>query len=919
MNLGDLVLDKERGDLRAVVGVGSFGYPTLSTAALPDRLWVGLPPAKRVRSIRHGDREAAFVPVPTPAEQLLARTGAHVPSAVTRATLARLQALWLLSEDPHHLLDAEAIEPLAHQASLVEQVLGTPSLRRVLVADEVGLGKTIEAGLIIKRLREARDISVLYLTESRLVANVVEEMGLLGLRARSWSSFRQEARLAPDDSDPLVVASMHLAVANDDRFRTVSQSGPWDMIVIDEAHHLSDYSSDGTDPRRRMKLVRQLVAERLHEDGRLLLMTATPHQGHLDRYKNLLRLLSPNEDESEARGRVVYRLKEDIRDWDQNPLFPVRKVHPPTSVVVGPEYQHWLISVHALFTAEDQSRAQGWRRAQALQWCASSPMAGVAYLARYALRLGVDPSESILRESVLALRPYRGGPVDETEVSLFARIHPGAQAWEEDFDDEGGDMGDRDELHIASLLACLEDGAELIRADAFARKLQCLADLLATAPKLVVFAQPVETVWAIRNRIEDLLGPGAVSIIVGGQSEDERRTEIERFWDRAGGSRVLVSSRSGGEGINLQVCNQLVHFDVPWNPMDMEQRVGRVHRYGSVDTIHVRTLILDGSREERVLRRARAKLAAIAKTVGWDADRQEQFFGRTMSLIPQEDLANLMAGEDLGPIGEEEELRLQGLVEAGYRRWQDVDAEARRLAVRLHSVDRGPLEDEDLVHFLGSCAGAQPVPGWRVQHLVEGEGEEPSTRDESLRVLELPSGIHGFVGPRRGVGLIPPSPGMLRPERLGLNHPGVSGLLRKVCGAGQGAGQPNEAGVAVVSVPGAEWTEFWAPLLGSDRTALLLAFLVRDVNVDRGEEQATHMLGVLVAEDGTVRECDSAVTALLIRSLVRGQPSRRDVPTGWSSSVEVERSICQKLQILAGEEGIRAVFPLAAVLATSAG
>lgn len=915
MNIGDLVRDKERGDLRCVIGTGSFGYTVLITASLPDRLWVGLPPAKRVRSVRHGDREAAFEHVSTPTEQLIARAGSNIPSATTRATLARLEALWLLAEDPHHLLDAEPIEPLAHQASLVEQVLSSSDLRRVLVADEVGLGKTIEAGLIIKRLRERRELSVLYLTESRLVSNVVEEMALLGLRPRAWSSFTQEARLTADDSDPFVIASMHLAVANDDRFATVARSGPWDLIIVDEAHHLSDYTADGTDPRRRMRLVRQLLEERLRDAGRLILMTATPHQGHLDRYKNLLRLLSPTSDEAEARGRVVYRLKEDIRDWDQNPLFPVRRVHPPTEVHVGPDYERWLVAVHSLFTSEQQTRAAGWRRAQALQWCASSPMAGVAYLVRYALRLGLDASQPVLREAILALRPFRGGPRDETIESLLPRVQIRRPADTELEEDEAGAMVE-DLSHIDELLDCIELGALLIRRDAFARKLDCLLELLERSSKLVVFAQPVETVWAIRDRLERELGLGAVSIIVGGQSEVERNSEIERFWSQEGGSRVLVSSRSGGEGINLQVCNRLVHFDVPWNPMDMEQRVGRVHRYGSVDTIEVHTLILAGSREERVLRRARAKLAAISRTVGWDADRQEQFFGRTMSLIPQEDLTQLMAGEDLGPIGEEEEAQLQDLVQQGFNRWQEVDRESRRLAVRLNAVDRGPLRDDDLAHFLEETLGARDVPGWRTCRLVEGSEGHQITREDPLTVVELASGAQGFVGPRRGVRLLPPSPGAARPSRLGLNHPEVAVKLRTFCGFEPKRSPPHEVGAACVSINPDTWATLWAPMVQHERQALLLAFLVRDlVDGDQGDERATGLVGALVTADGECQDCESRRMADLIRSAIRGMPSRRDVSPSWSVGAAYERAIRERINREVGEQGVGAVFPIAAVLA----
>lgn len=903
---------------RSLIGQTTYGYPAYVTAALPERLWTGLAPGRRVVSVRHGDRAAVLERLPTPASNYIENQGRSVPVEQTRATQRRIESLWLLVEDDHHLLDAEEIEPLAHQASLVKHVLESPDLRRVLIADEVGLGKTIEAGLIIKRLRDQQELSVLYLTESRLVQNVADEFKLLGLRPRVWSSSAQEARIESDDSDPLVIASMHLSVANDRRFDAVAASGPWDMIVVDEAHHLSDYTADGSDPRQRMKLVRQLLRERLRADGRLLLLTATPHQGHLDRYKNLLRLLSPNENEREARGRVVYRLKEDIRDWDGEPLFPTRDVHPPTPVLVGPEYREWLEAVRDLFTRGDETRAAGWRRAQALQWCASSPMAGVAYLARYAMRIGLDPeAEPGLKDAILGLRPYRGGPEDETWESLLGRVRTARSlaVMEEELNEpDEPDVGDTN--HQRELIVCIEAGASLLRSDAFRAKLDVVVRQLGLAPKLVVFAQPVETVWAIKNRLEGELGEGAVSIIVGGQSEEERQREIGRFWEMQGGSRVLVSSRSGGEGINLQVCNQLVHFDVPWNPMEMEQRVGRVHRYGSVDRIQVHTLILEGSREERVLERAKAKLAAIASAVGWDEERREQFFGRTMSLVPLEDLAALMAGENLGPLSESEEQQLQDLVQAGYEKWKSADGDFRELSMRLSGVDRGPLTDADLEHALLSVLGAEKRGGWSYRKLVERSGETV-TEQSPAHVYETPAGTLGVVGTPQGISLLAPDGNAVRPSRIGLNSAELSAALRRACELSQpGRSGMGPDGLACVEVSAEDWAVAFARGGVTGKDCIVLFSIYTRIETTTSEEVGRGVDVTIVAGERTIN-LDRVHGASVVRALLQGRASRRELGNAPAGLEEFERSSLSRLSEREGPESTvtPAVFPVAAVVA----
>ncbi len=228
-----LVRSKRGDDLRSICGETRFGFVSYFTAALPDRLYVGLDDAQRPPSMRMNEPELDVFSIPTPLEALLGASpaGEGLPSA-TRDAVRRLEALWLLVEDRYRLLDASPIEPLRHQASLVEHILSRPSLRRVLIADEVGLGKTIEVGLLIQRLQEASTtgaLRVLYLTEAQLVENVCEELSRIGLRPRRWTASVQEARLVPGDSDPLVVASIRRAVyqtQKGDPLRTVSQSGP---------------------------------------------------------------------------------------------------------------------------------------------------------------------------------------------------------------------------------------------------------------------------------------------------------------------------------------------------------------------------------------------------------------------------------------------------------------------------------------------------------------------------------------------------------------------------------------------------------------------------------------------------------------------------------------------------------------------
>src|SRR5262249_37639336 len=159
-------------------------------------------------------------------------------------------------------------------------------------------------------------LRVLYLAPARLVHNVRRELNRLDLAFRQWTATDRDARL----EDPLVVASIHRAV-HGNHADDVVNSGPWHVLIVDECHHLSDWHIGGGSPRENFKLVKALIG-RLDPDARVLFMSGTPHQGHEARFENLLKLLKRDgEADQDLAGRVIYRTKDDVTDWDGSPLF----------------------------------------------------------------------------------------------------------------------------------------------------------------------------------------------------------------------------------------------------------------------------------------------------------------------------------------------------------------------------------------------------------------------------------------------------------------------------------------------------------------------------------------------------------------------------------------------------------------------
>jgi superfamily II DNA or RNA helicase len=828
-----------------------------------------------------------------------------------------LRAWFVICEDPQRRLEAREIATLAHQASLVQHVLQEPSLARVMIADEVGLGKTVEAGLILQEaLRREPGLRVLYLAPARLVANVDREFKRLGLEFRCFVSGQENSATL---NDRRIIASIHKAVhpANFEKF---SKGPAWDVVVVDECHHLSDWEKGGGSPVRKYKLVEQLVAK-VPANGRVLLLSGTPHQGHPARFENLLKFLRRGDEPVQAAsGRVIYRTKDDVKDWDGKPLFPGRRVNPPLVVDLGASHRTWLERILEFFEPDahadedGRKRAAGWRAGQALQWATSSVEAGLGYLARQGLRLGWDSNHPGLRATLEALRPYRNGSPDEAPEALFQRMSKEIQRQhaEEDIEDieeeneEEEGQTQRWRPNEVLLEELLVDGVRLLRSAGTAKWDLLKEQILAATgnEKLVLFAQPIETVTSLARYLERLDGRKP-AVIIGGQSADERQKEIDSFWNPSG-PRFLVSSRAGGEGINLQVAHRLVHLDVPWNPMELEQRVGRVHRFLTRRTVVVDTMVVKDSREVHAYRVAREKLREVASTLV-PPDKFESLFSRVMALVPPEELQGILAQSAHGPLDDEERRQLSALVTDGFARWQDFNRNfsAQQRAVR--ALDPGQARWSDVRDFAKEKLGAKPTEGYRALRF-EQRGAEVVESPEDADVIQIGREVFA-CGDYGGMPVIDADG--RRASQLGINVMQVAESLRS-------AAIPVDAtGACVV-----KWPADQGPLPGSSgRTGVLVA-VRQGIRVSEGgaEEGEAELRVFLIGAGSLPQEVYGEDKGRLIRGLVRGRPTAllNTDDTLVGKIEKGEREVCERLRVPSDQErsaGIRwAVTPLLAAV-----
>lgn len=758
-----------------------FGYHTLTLVDPPRRL-LGKPEASDTQ-VDEGIDYRRVTALPTPVQLLKSPPDNIVWLTLSRRSVARLFAYYLITEDPHRRFDVRPVETLLHQVSLVSHVLQNDNLSYLLLADEVGLGKTIEVGLMLQELfAQNPALRVLYFAPARLVSNVFREFELLGLNFRQWTAQNADARLW---SDSRIIASLHRAVHGQNQDKMLN-TPPWDVIIVDEAHHLSAWSPEAGDATQAYALVRKLI-RRKPEPGRVILMSGTPHQGHVDRFENLLLLLRQDKEPLDRiAGRVIYRTKDDVSGWDGQPLFPTRQVNPPIVIDLGLAHRKWLRDIHDFYRPPDDDalrsdarrRAAGWRCAQAMQWATSSPQAGLGYLVRQAIRLDWKMEDPVLKDALAAMRPYRLGAVDEPLDGLFARIQREVNkqqqdATEEDIEEYADYEGN--DFDKAELKQLIRQGVGLVQTAGEDKWKKIDTELLASigSEKVVLFAQPIETVTALAGYLERKSGVRP-ALIIGGQTDAERTQEINRF-RQVSGPQFLVSSRAGGEGINLQVARRLIHVDVPWNPMDMEQRVGRVHRFGSRETILVDTIVVKDSREAEAYDKARQRLRLITATlVG--KDRFESVYSRVMALLPQEQFQDLLINNSSAPFSASDNSKLAELVQRGFQNWKAFHDKYSEQHKAIRNQPAGLVTWDDVVNFLEKYAGAVRKTGYSRHGFIRvAQGIQSTTSEASVVTLR---DDQDYIVSDYADALVYGSAGLLS-RKLGLNTEVVTETLRK--------------------------------------------------------------------------------------------------------------------------------------------
>jgi SNF2 family DNA or RNA helicase len=548
--------------------------------------------------------------------------------------------------DPYFGLSISRVDPLPHQLDAVYNHLLKSARCRFLLADDAGAGKTIMAGLLLKELK-LRGLAerILIVCPANLAFQWQREMAdrfQESFHILRGGDLRVQYGVNLWNDKPQIITSMDLA-KRDEILPSVRQAEDWDLVIVDEAHRMSARDTEHKSERYRLgELLREKTAH-------FLLLTATPHKGDPTNFSLFLQLLDQEayadvksiRDAIERGEAACYlrRTKEIMLNfpkpqpdgtWKALKLFTKRIPHTVAFNLKGEEMDLYQAVTHYVQRQSARAEEAGDdRRARAVGFIMAMYQRRMAS-STYSLKHSLLRRQKALKQLLETANQL--GEVSAPEV-------PTEQEWEE-MDDAEREAKER-ELERATLarrkgdleielkeIAKLIEQAQRVEDGGLEIKLRTLKDQLTergifTDPnlRLLIFTEYKDTLdYLVKKLREWKLTVGQIhgSMKPGSRDEEGTRLWAERnFWDLK--TQVLVATEAAGEGINLQCCHVLFNYDIPWNPNRLEQRMGRIHRYGQTKDCLIFNFFAQNTVEGRVLQKLLEKLQEIRDALDDDA------------------------------------------------------------------------------------------------------------------------------------------------------------------------------------------------------------------------------------------------------------------------------------------------------------
>lgn len=725
---GHIVQDMPRSNTRRTLGVGTV--QTCRTIGGRDQVLIRL----------HETGESRWLPF----ERLCRLRDARIKYA--RAELSgadsserfRLKALAYALDSWNQVtgaLDRFDVDPLPHQIDIVHKIM-TSEQTNWLIADDVGLGKTIEVGLLLaamKRRRQARRVlvvcpaGVVRQWQDEMEDKFNESFKIYGYdfnvnQATHWSGHDK------------VIVSIDRA-KSDGHLPRFRESGDWDIVVFDEAHHLSKNEHQATTQRYR------LAEELRQQTDSFIFLTGTPHSGRTEHFINILMLLRPDlqrrfervfTDSTVVSEVVLRNQKSLVTDAAGNFIFRGQDTHQIAVPFSEPAKRFDATLQHYLRNGYSASAAGG-AKGRAIGFVmttyrklASSSIAAI----ETALRRRLDRLDGLSKEMNQAMDmrdfydAFREGVDGRDDIENVAEHVTATTVSASPFFD--GEKAEIQDL-LATTKSVKDNDTKL---EQFLKEI--VDPVVDDDEKLLIFTEYRATQDYLVEHLNKRYPRDAVAQINGGMNLDQKRKNIQDFNADA---RFMVTTEAGGEGINLHDnCHILVNYDLPWNPGRLVQRAGRLYRYGQGERVAVFNLVATDGFDNRALTMMLERVENIAQDMsGVSAEFRPGLETEIVGeLLERVDIASLLAENRTMDLS-----RTESDIDAALQRAQNSKKQQDNLFAHIEGYDpqatlaMHTFGTEDVLAFL---EGILPYKGVRVRNRLY---------NDLVLELELPEDMRG--------------------------------------------------------------------------------------------------------------------------------------------------------------------------------
>lgn len=542
--------------------------------------------------------------------------------------------------DPFFALSVARVDPLPHQLEAVyDYFLKLPRIR-FLLADDPGAGKTIMAGLLIKELKLRGLIKrILIITPAALSFQWQREMKdkfREDFRVIKGLDMRSQYGVNPFQDIDQVVTSVSWVSTQDYAKQSLLRSD-WDLIIVDEAHKLSAYGNDKT------TLAYRLGEELFPKSDHLLLMTATPHKGDPANFRKFLELLDKDvygdieslKQAMEQKEAPFYlrRTKEALVTFPKpetgksENLFTKREVRTVQFYIDAEEADLYnelfdFVVEQSGKASRDENKSRG-RILGFTMAMLQRRFASSIYALRRTLQRMKDKRQAILDDPQKYIDEQKRKQLPDNYEDLPDEEQQRIMADLEDFVAFFDPEDLRDEIQKLGELINL---AEALEAREIETKLSRLKDEITSKGifsdpknKLLIFTEHADTLNYLVAKIREWgLSVTQISGSMKVGNAEERGTRIFAEREFRESAQIMVATEAAGEGINLQFCSFMINYDMPWNPMRLEQRMGRIHRYGQTKNCLILNFVAENTHEGRVMEKLLTKLEEISSALGRD-------------------------------------------------------------------------------------------------------------------------------------------------------------------------------------------------------------------------------------------------------------------------------------------------------------